>query len=152
MLKEIRDAIQRHPASLREAALSHMFNTSEFFGKKVFAHYDHPDLPPTNNGLESLFRDTRRHERLITGHKSTSRRTVRDGPFLLPVLQQHANGTLRSAQDLRRVPEDLWRRTLSRIREARAHYDRPRRIRDNLKSVLEDLVKCCHQLPPSRAP
>ena len=152
LLEEIRKAIERHPASLREAALSGMLKTSEIYGKKLFTHYDHPDLPPTDNGLETLFRDTRRHERLITGHKSTARRTVREGAFLVPVLQQHARGNPPSAQDLRRVPESVWRNRLRHIQQARAQYDRPRRIRTNLKTHLDELVKRCRKIKRSRAP
>ena len=152
LLEKIRDTIERYPASLREAALSGMLKTSEIYGKKLFTHYDHPDLPATDNGLETLFRDTRRHERLITGHKSTARRTVRQGPFLVPILQQHARGNLPSTEDLGRVPEAVWRDRLRRIQQARARYDRPRLIRTDLKTHLEELVKRCRKFQRSRAP
>ena len=81
LLLEIRETIERYPESARAVILEQMLKTSRHFGSKLFTRYDHPDLPPTDNGLEGVFRDTRRHERLITGHKSTARRTVRDGPL-----------------------------------------------------------------------
>lgn len=152
LLRDIREAIERFPDSQRALALEHMLKTSDLFGAKLFTCYDHPEIPPTNNALETGFRDTRRHERLITGHKSTARRTVREGPFLAPALQRARRGELPSLDDLFKVPEKTWRRNLQKIRDARARYDRPRRVRKNLKTLLEDFVKRCRELCPIRAP
>ena len=93
-----------------------------------------------------------RRERLITGHKSTARRTVREGAFLVPVLQQHARGNAPSAEDLGCVPESLWRDRLRCIQQARARYDRPRRIRTDLKTPLDELVKRCRKVRRARTP
>ena len=150
LLSEIREAIQRYPESARATILEQMLKTYRHFGTKLFARYDQPDLPATNNGLEGIFRDTRRHERLITGHKSTARRTVRDGPFLVPALQR-AYGDLPAAADLGKVPESTWRKNLQRIGEARARFDRPRRLRTDLKNALRDVVNRCRELPQTRS-
>jgi hypothetical protein len=151
LLEEIRDAVNRYPESFRASALQHMIETSDLFAPKLFTCYDHPDIPPTDNALEGVFRDVRRHERLITGHKSTARRTVRDGPFLLPVLQRVRRG-LPSVEDLGRVPEECWRARLRELQAARARYDHPRRVRQNIRDVLDDLVKHLRGLPDRPAP
>ena len=151
LLAEIRQAIERYPHSLREAALKRMLSTSRTFIQNLFTCYDHPDIPPTDNDHEGVFRDTRRHERLITGHKSTARRTVRDGPFLLPALQR-ARRELLSAEDLADVAQDVWRRNLDTLRAARVRYNRPRQLRSNLKQLLKDVVKQCHKISRARAP
>jgi hypothetical protein len=151
LLQEIREALKRYPDSLREQALRHMLSTARHFGRNLFTCYDHPDIPPTDNDLEQVFRVTRRHERLITGHKSTARRTVRDGPFLVPALNR-AGGNLPSAEELSGVAPEVWRRNLETLRAGRARYNRPRFLHAHLKSVLRDLVKNCRQLTHSRAP
>lgn len=151
LLQEIRQALHSYPDSLRAAAAKHMLKTSEIFGAKLFTRYDHPDLPPTNNDLEGVFRLIRRHERLITGHKSTARHTVRDGPFLLPALERIQRG-LPSIDELSGIPEKTWRGNLETIRATYARYDRPRRLRVGLKVHLKDLVKRCRQLLGARGP
>lgn len=152
LLGEIRDALKRYPDSFRAEALKRMIDTSELFGPHLFACYDHPDLPSTNNGIEGVIRDTRRHERLITGHKSTARHVVRDGHVLLPALQRARRGQLPSVEELSRVPEDAWRRRLQKILHARARYDHPRRVRKDLPNILNDLVKRLRELPRGRSP
>lgn len=151
LLSEIREALQRYPESDREAALKHMLATSRHFGSKLFTCYAHPEIPRTDNGLEGSFRTLRRHERVITGHKSTARRTVRDGPFLLPALER-ARRSLPSVEELSRVSEELWRGNLQKIRAQRARYDRPRRLRQDLPTSLRALVKRCRQIPRVRSP
>lgn len=128
-----------------------MLATSKIFAPKLFACYDHPNLPRTDNGLEGVFRDTRRHERLITGHKSTARRTVRDGPHLLPALQRarHETPTL---DQLSRLSPTVWRKNLADLREARRRYDRPRRLRRDLPDLLDAVVKRISALHRVRAP
>lgn len=128
-----------------------MLATSRHFGSKLFTCYAHPHIPRTDNGLEGSFRTLRRHERVITGHKSTARRTVRDGSFLLPALERARRG-LPSVDELSHVSEDLWRGNLQKIRAARARYDRPRRLRRDLNSALRALVKRCCELPRVRSP
>lgn len=151
LLEKVREAVGSFPGSLREAALRRMLQTSKLFGPNLFACYDHPDLDRTDNGLEGLFRITRRHERLITGHKSTARRTVREGPFLVTVLCRKDSGPL-TPENLARVPEEVWRERLAQIREGRARYDRPREIRTDLDTHLKALVKRCHHIRRSRGP
>lgn len=151
LLAEIRDAVERYPESLREAALERMLSTSKTFGEKLFTCYDHPDIPPTNNDHEGVFRDTRRHERLITGQKSTARRTVRDGAFLLPALQR-ARHDLPGAEELSRVPQHLWRHNLQNLRAGRTRYNRPAKLRENLSTLLAKFVKELRKLSSGRSP
>jgi len=47
------------------------------FGARLYACYDHPQLPRTNNDLEQALRALSRAERRITGRKHVGRRLVR---------------------------------------------------------------------------
>jgi hypothetical protein len=47
------------------------------FGARLYACYDHPQLPRTNNDLEQGLRALNRAERRITGRKHVGRRLVR---------------------------------------------------------------------------
>jgi len=152
LLAQMREAIRRYPGSLRQIALERMLSTYRHFAPNLFTHYDHPEIPSTDNGLEGLFGKTRRHERRITGHKSTARRTVRDGPFLVPALERSQGEQLPGAPELSRIPEEIWRRNLQALRAARARYNRPRQLRTNLKTLLQDLVKTCRRLWLTRPP
>ena len=127
-----------------------MLKSADYFGDKIFTHYDVPDLPPTNNDLELVFGRARRHERLITGHKSTARRTARDGPALIPALEQ-ARRRLPVAEDLAAVPDRQRRENLRAILDDRARFDRPRKLRKTLGQRLSELKASCRSLsPPSR--
>jgi hypothetical protein len=141
-LKKVRKLMEHHlkkaRSSLKKVALQHMLKTQKYFGKKILTCYDHPELPRTNNQQELVLRDARRYERRITGHKSTGRRTARDGALLVPAQQRMKRQEI-TATDLALVPEECWRENLRRQREQRQRYDRPRRLRKHLARTLRDL-------------
>jgi hypothetical protein len=130
----------------RRTALDHMLRTADYFGQNIFTSYDVPDLPPTNNDHEHVFGRFSRYQRTITGHKSTARRTARDGPFVLPVLERAGN--LPTAEDLAAVPAAVRLENLRRITEAMQRFSRPTRLRKNLDNELTDLLMSLRTLKP----
>lgn len=54
-------------------------NYSKGFWKGLFACYDHPLIPRTNNDLELFFREIKRDHRRITGLRSWNRYIMRHG-------------------------------------------------------------------------
>jgi len=122
-----------------------MVRTAKYFGEKIFTYYDVPDLPPTNNAHEQVFGRLSRHQRLITAHKSTALRTARDGAFLIPALER-ARGRLPGVEDIAAVPNSVRQENLRTIAQARERFARPRRLRKNLQTLLDQLRKACVKL------
>lgn len=54
----------------------HLHKVSRSYWPGLFHCYDHPDIPRTNNGMESLFRDTQRRILRTTGQKGRTRRII----------------------------------------------------------------------------
>jgi hypothetical protein len=121
-----------------------MLRTADYFGQNLFTCYDVPDLSPTNNDHEHVFGRFSLHQRTITGHKNTARRTARDGPFVLPVLERA--GHLPTAEDLAAVPTAVRLENLRRITEARRRFARPTQLRENLGDELSDILKSLRTL------
>lgn len=137
---------QHARSSARRVALDQMLRTADYYGEKIFTCYDVPDLPPTNNDHEHVFGRFSRYQRTITGHKSTARRTARDGPFVLPVLERARN--LPTAEDLAAVPAAVRLENLRRITEARQRFWRPTQLRRNLDDELRNLLNSLRTLKP----
>jgi len=68
--------------SLAEPLL-HFLKVQRSYGSQLFATYQVPGLPRTNNDLEQFFGAARYHERRITGRKSASPSTVIRGQVRL---------------------------------------------------------------------
>jgi hypothetical protein len=153
LLEEIRQKHKRTHDVLEQSALKHMVKTSGIFRRGLFACYNHPDLPRTNNEHEGMFREVRRYERRITGHKSTARRTARDGTLLATAQQRLAGGPI-SSIDLERMATPGWRDRLKQHQQQRRHYDRHRKLRKNFSNVLKAIRQRIRKLrrPPTRAP
>ena len=153
LVEEIRQKQKRSRSALKKASLSHMGKTARIFRPGLFEHYDHPDLPPTNNEHEGMFRQMRGYERRIPGHKSTARRTARDGTLLATAQQRVARKPIAGA-DLARMATSPWRKSLEQYRQQRQRYDRPRTLRRNLGKVLRSIRQRIRKLDrhPARAP
>jgi len=69
LLHSFQPDLQRRPA---QAALHRVWHrTWEDYGPDLLPCYDIPGLPPDNLGLEALFGRLRRHQRRVSGRKST---------------------------------------------------------------------------------
>jgi len=96
----------------------------EDYGPDLLPCYDVPGLPPDNLMLESLFGRIRRHQRRISGRKST--RELRDfGQYQVLFLAKSAEELL---EQLRQVPLAEYRKNRRRLEKAEA----PRRLLQRL--------------------
>jgi len=135
LLQSFHPDLKRRPA---QAALHRAWQrTWKEYGLDLLPCYDIPGLPPDNLRLESLFGRLRRHQRRVSGRKST--RELRDfGQSQVLFLVESEEELL---EQIRQVPLEKYRENRQRLEEAEA----PRRLlhrlhRDPLRT-MRDLVK-----------
>ena len=153
LLERIRTRLRQPNTSPEEAkALRKMLSSSDYYGDKLFTCYDHAGLPRTNNGHEHMYGRLRGNERRVTGHKSTSR-TVRDGRFTAPVIENTLRRGVAAPEDLARASPEACKRNLTEMRKEREHHARARLIRENYDTVLAELASYAarrHRRPGNR--
>lgn len=138
-LARIRTRLAQKGLDRRErTALEQMLTTADNYGDKILTCYDHPDIPPTNNGHEHVHGRLRGGERRVTGQPSTAK-TVRDGRFLAPVIERAQRGRLPDVEDLARCPAPRRAGNLEAMKRARQHHARPRTIRQHFADALASL-------------
>lgn len=135
LLGSFQPDLKRRPA---QAALHRAWHrTWEAYGPDLLHCYDIPGLPPDNLRLESLFGQLRRHQRRVSGRKST--RELRDfGQYQVLFLAESEEELL---EHIRQASLEEYDENRRRLEEAEA----PRRLlhrlhRDPLATV-RDLVK-----------
>jgi hypothetical protein len=135
LLQSFQPDLKRKPA---QAALHGAWHrTWEEYGPDLLPCYDIPGVPPDNLMLESLFGRLRRHQRRVSGQKST--RELRDfGQYQVLFLAESEEELL---EQVRQVSLEAYRKNRRQLEEAEA----PRRLlhrlhRDPLKT-MRGLVK-----------
>jgi Transposase, Mutator family len=63
-------------SALLQAFRQHLLKVSRSYWPGLFYCYDHPDIPRTNNGMESHFRETQRRLLRTTGQRGQTRRSL----------------------------------------------------------------------------
>jgi hypothetical protein len=120
-------------------AVDHFVKVSRSYWPGLFACYESPDLPRTNNGLEQAFGSHRYHERRATGRKGASPALVlRGAARLLAGLATRRRAFF--AADLAGADRGSWRelrRELEGRRQRRAERHRFRRDPDGYLRQLE---------------
>ena len=118
LLQSFQPDLKRKPA---QAALYRIWHrTWEQYGPDLLHCYGIPGLPPDNLRLESLFGRLRRHQRRVSGRKST--RELRDfGQYQVLFLAESEDELL---EQIRQVPLEEYRENRRRLEEAEA----PRRL------------------------
>jgi hypothetical protein len=131
------------------AAFDHFRKVTRSYWPGLFACYDEPDLPRTNNDLEQLFGSYRYHERRCSGRKVACPGTVVRGSVRLVA----ATATrLRPIEAADLVPSDLsaWRGLRGGLERRQGVRTLGRRFRRDpvayLRSLEESLIK--GTLPP----
>lgn len=134
LLTEFQPDLKRQPA---QAALYRTWHRIwEDSGASWLPCYDIPGLPPDNLALEAVFGRLRRHQRRISGCKST--RKLRDfGQFQVLFL---ANSEAELLEQLQQVPLGEYERHRRRLTEAES----PRRFLHRLHR--DPLATMCHLL------
>ena len=135
LLQSFQPDLKRKPA---QAALHGAWHrTWEEYGLDLLPCYDIPGLPADNLMLESVFGRLRRHQRRVSGRKST--RELRDfGQYQVLFLAESEEELL---EQIRRVSLEAYRKNRRQLEEAES----PRRLlhrlhRDSLKT-MRGLVK-----------
>jgi hypothetical protein len=141
---------RHHRATGRlSAEFEHFRKVTRSYWPGLFACYDEPDLPRTNNDLEQLFGSSRYHERRASGRKVACPGTVVRGSVRLVAATATRLRTI-EATDL--VPSDrsAWRELRGGLERRQGVRTLGRRFRRDpvayLRSLEESLIKGA--LPP----
>jgi hypothetical protein len=143
-------AMRRHRASVDALApaVDHFLKVSRSYWPGLFACYDTPDLPRTNNDLERAFGSHRYHERRATGRKGASPSLVLRGAATLVAglaTRQHEV----TAADLAGADRVEWARVRAELEVRRERRVERRRFRQDPDAYLHDLE---NKLIQSRLP
>jgi hypothetical protein len=143
-------AMRRHRDSVGElgSAVDHFVKVSRSYWPGLFACYDTPDLPRTNNDLERLFGSHRYHERRATGRKGASPALVLRGSVRL-VAGLGTRAGAGTAADLAGADLEEWKRVRAALDGRRQRRVERRRFRRDPAGYLEALE---NQLIQSRLP
>ena len=125
-------------------ALDHFGKVTRSYWPGLFACYDVPALPRTNNGLEQAFGSHRYHERRATGRKGASPALVlRGAARLVAGLATRARDI--TAADLAGADPAEWRRLRAELEERRQRRVDRRRFRRDPDGYLKDLENKLNQ-------
>lgn len=142
LLASFHPDLKRQPA---QAALYHAWHRLwKKWGPELLPCYDIPGLPPDNLQLEALFGDLRRHQRRISGRKST--RELRElGAYQVLFMADSEQALL---DQLRHVPLEAYYHHRHRLAEAEAPRQFLRRLhRDPVDAMQQwaDQYTACRE-------
>jgi hypothetical protein len=134
LLASFKPDLKRRPA---QAALHGAWHRIwKDYGPDLLHCYDIPGLPPDNLLLEALFGRLRRHQRRISGRKST--RELRDfGQFQVLFL---AESEVKLLEQIRQVPLEEYRENRQRLEQAEAPRRLLYRLHRNPLRTMRDLI------------
>jgi hypothetical protein len=143
-------AMRRHRGPVGElgGAVDHFVKVSRSYWPGLFACYDTPDRPRTNNDLERAFGSHRYHERRATGRKGAPPALVLRGSARL-VAGLGTRAGAGTAADLAGADREEWKRVRAGLEERRQRRVERRRFRRDPDGYLKDLE---NQLIQSRLP
>jgi hypothetical protein len=134
LLQSFQPDLKRRPA--QAALLGAWHRTWEQYGPDLLPCYDIPGLPPDNLMLESLFGRLRRHQRRVSGRKST--RELRDfGQYQVLFLAESEDELL---EQIRQVSLEEYRENRRRLEEAEAPRRLLHRLHRDPLSTMRGLV------------
>jgi hypothetical protein len=143
-------AMARHRAraGALAGAVGHFLKVSRSYWPGLFACYDTPELPRTNNDLEQAFGSHRYHERRATGRKGASPGLVlRGSARLVAGLATRAGAG--TAADLAAADGVRWQQLRAELEQRRQRRVERRRFRRDPDRYLKDLE---NRLNQSRLP
>jgi hypothetical protein len=144
-------ALKRSPrgGGKLQGALRHFVKVTRSYWPGLFACYDVPDLPRTNNALEQFFGAGRYHERRVRGTKAASPGLVLRGSVRLVAA---AATRLRavSGPELAPAKVETWKSLRNELEKRRRHRAARWRFRRNPAAYLSQLETKLTQLilPP----
>lgn len=128
----------RGSAGKLQGAVDHFVKVSRSYWPGLFACYDTPDLPRTNNDLERLFGSHRYHERRSSGRKGGSPGMVLRGSVRLVAGLGTRTREVTTA-DLQVTDPDEWKRVRAELEVRRQRRVERRRFRRNPEEFLKAL-------------
>lgn len=143
-------AMSRHREAVGDlgSAVDHFVKVSRSYWPGLFACYDTPDRPRTNNDLEQAFGSHRYHERRASGRKGASPSlVVRGSAKLIAGLATRSREV--SAADLAGADREQWHQLRAELEERQQRRVERRRFRRDPESYLKDLE---NRLSQSRLP
>lgn len=143
-------AMQRHRASVGVlgGAVDHFLKVSRSYWPGLFACYDTPELPRTNNDLERAFGSHRYHERRTSGRTGASPSLVlRGAAKLIAGLATRTREV--DAGDLAAADLERWQRLRGELEERRQRRVQRRHFRRDPSAYLKGLE---NKLNQSRLP
>lgn len=135
LLRSFQPDLKRRPA---QAALHGAWHrTWETYSPDLLHCYDIPGLPPDNLMLESLFGRLRRHQRRVSGRKST--RELRDfGQYQVLFLAESEDELL---EQIQQVSIEVYRENRRRLEEAEAPRRLLYRLHRNSLGTMRGLIR-----------
>lgn len=133
-------AMRRHRESAGDLAegVDHFVTVSRSYWPGLFACYDTPELPRTNNDLEQAFGSHRYHERRATGRKGASPALVLRGAARL-VAGLGTRAGAGSVADLAGADRERWKKLRSELEERRQRRVERRQFRRDPEGYLNAL-------------
>jgi hypothetical protein len=134
LLQSFQPDLKRRPA---QAALHRAWHRTWLeYGSDLLHCYDIPGLPPDNLMLESVFGRLRRHQRRVSGRKST--RELRDfGQYQVLFLAESEAELL---EQIRQVPLETYHENRRRLERAEAPRRLLHRLHRNPLCTMRDLI------------
>jgi hypothetical protein len=120
------------------AAIDHFAKVTKSYWPGLFACYDMPDLPRTNNDLEQFFGSHRHHERRATGRKVASPGLVLRGSARL-IAAAATRQRIYTAPDLAGVDREAWSELRSQLETRRKRRTERSRFRKSPENYLQEL-------------
>ncbi|MBN2220467.1 MAG: transposase, partial [Kosmotogaceae bacterium] len=120
--------------------VEHVIALSERYWEGLFHCYDHPQIPATNNQLESEFGATKRSQRKVTGRSSTAGGLMESaGEFVFK-----ARSLLKYVSDLadriRQVSNENYKQAMKKLRELQEPARRRRSFQRSPELYLDKLL------------
>lgn len=131
-------ARQRTRAGPLAGAVGHFVKVSRSYWPGLFACYDSPEVPRTNNDLEQAFGSHRYHERRATGRKGASPGLVLRGAARL-VAGLATRAGVGTAADLAAADGDRWKQLRAEMEQRRQRRVERRRFRRDPDGYLKEL-------------
>jgi hypothetical protein len=124
--------------------VDHFVKVSRSYWAGLFACYDTPDLPRTNNDLEQAFGSHRYHERRASGRKGASPSLVLRGAVKVTAGLATRAGEV-TAEQLSGADRAAWQAKRAELDERRSRRTDRRRFRRDPEAYLNDLETKLHQ-------
>jgi len=139
-------AMQQHRATAGDLrwAVDHFVKVSRSYWPGLFACYDTPDVPRTNNDLEQLFGSHRYHERRASGRKGASPALVLRGSVRLVAGLATRSREVTPAE-LSGAGRQEWERVRAELEVRRQRRVERRRFRRNPEEYLKALENKLNQ-------